>query len=289
MTKEYVLVSFDCPKCSKEVVETTSVLVGDAVVRCKSCAAVFPVHIKQTESDRLASIAESPQVSVSVCHVQLEDDDEDDDEWLAYDPPEDPYSIFNDAYHRLGDIIGEYGEGRGSTLPHSAYVINRMVFASAIGAMEAFLGDMLIRNAMSEEVVLKRLLTGEHELKDMSVRLQDAHENPNIVKDKVRKHLAEILYHNLSKVSALYQVAFKVKIFADAELRARLQRAVVTRHDIVHRNGKTQDGELVTIETSDVFALLEDIKVFVNHTYTSVTNAVVLMGFEDLSLSSGNQ
>jgi len=287
MTKDHTLLSFDCPKCSKKVTETTSVLVGNAVVQCVTCVAVFTVCLEHKQSKRFGYIVEYPEVPVSLCDIQLED--EDDENWLASDPPDDPYTIFNDAYHRLGDIIGEYGEGRSGSLPHSAHVINRMVFASAIAAVEAFLGDLLIRNAMSEEVVLKRLLTEEQDLKDMSVRLQDALRNPNIVKDKTRKHLAEILYHNLAKVSALYLVAFKVKIFPDSELRGRLQRAVLTRHDIVHRNGKTKDGELVNIVTSDVFTVLEDVKTFIDHTYTSVTNAVVIMGFENLSLIDENQ
>lgn len=70
------------------------------------------------------------------------------------------------------------------------------------------------------------------------------------------------------------RTAFEGNIFHDSELRARLQRAVITRHDIVHRNGKTKYGMPVTVETSDVFALLEDIRSFVDHTNASVTNIV---------------
>jgi hypothetical protein len=252
-------------------------------MQCDSCATLFDVNfdIAYRGPDPVATVVGYPQIQVRATDEFFEDEEAED--WLDLSPPDDPFTVLIDAYHRLGDIVTEYGCGGRGALTHSAEVINRMVFSSAIGAMEAFLGDLLIRTSMSEGVVLERLLTEENELKKMSIRLIEIHRNPNIVAEKAQAYLAGLLYHNLAKISRLYSLALKINIFPSAEIRARLQRAVITRHDIVHRNGKALSGEIIVLETDVVLSLLDDVKIFAEHVHKEVSSAVTIMGFEVLS------
>jgi hypothetical protein len=81
---------------------------------------------------------------------------------------------------------------------------------------------------------------------------------------KVREYLRSILYHNLQKVDFLYKTALQTPILNLAQDRAELLKAVILRHDCVHRNGFDKDGNELTIFTKQfVQATADLIKGFV--------------------------
>jgi hypothetical protein len=67
-------------------------------------------------------------------------------------------------------------------------------------------------------------------------------------------------YHNLIKVKEIYQSTFKIA-FPDIEF---LINYVKVRHDLVHRNGKTKQGEEVNIDKEVVSDLIEKTSIFVD-------------------------
>ncbi|MEG3899842.1 MULTISPECIES: hypothetical protein [unclassified Microcoleus] len=52
------------------------------------------------------------------------------------------------------------------------------------------------------------------------------------------KDMLEVIYHNLPKVSKMYEATLGLLFPSISEL----QKDISVRHDIVHRNGKTQEG-----------------------------------------------
>jgi hypothetical protein len=127
---------------------------------------------------------------------------------------------------------------------------------------------------LSHDFVLKRLLETKDFVEE-KVTLLTVYINPSIVTQKVHHHLTEkTLYHKLEKVHPLYKAAFKVSIFTDLELRARLEKAIKTRHDIVHRNGRNLEGESLELEKTAVDALLGDVLTFARSTNELVTQAI---------------
>ena len=71
--------------------------------------------------------------------------------------------------------------------------------------------------------------------------------------------MLEIIYHNLDKVQNMYVATFEIT-FPDI---AELSKLVVTRHDLVHRNGKTKEGEEVIVDKDVVNDLIAKISKFV--------------------------
>jgi len=75
-----------------------------------------------------------------------------------------------------------------------------------------------------------------------------------------------ILYHNLAKVDVLYNIAFGVRILNLASDKPTLFKAVMLRHDCVHRNGFDKNGNELKVFTK---AFVQDaadlIKVFVEN------------------------
>jgi hypothetical protein len=96
------------------------------------------------------------------------------EDWVDLDIPDDPHSVFMDSYHQSGSILADNGGEDGSSL------INRMVFAQHVTALEAYLGDTLL-NAIGEKTEpMMRLLTADKELNAEKFTLADIASNPDI-------------------------------------------------------------------------------------------------------------
>ena len=80
------------------------------------------------------------------------------------------------------------------------------------------------------------MLRSEQELSKLKFSLSEFNSDPNFVEKTIKSHLRSIIYHNLSKVRALYKIVFQIDLFglvskAEVDL---LHKAVDLRHDCVH-------------------------------------------------------
>jgi len=165
------------------------------------------------------------------------------DEWVDYSVPDDPFTIFMSSYHHTGDLLADHGGDSGG------HLVNRMIFSHQITAMEAYLADRLINEIESDSHAFERLLANDEDLVKEKITLAEISKDAALVGRRVREHLRSIQYHNLAKVDALYNIALGIRILNLASDKASLFRAVVLRHDCVHRNGFDKDGNELKIFT----------------------------------------
>lgn len=165
------------------------------------------------------------------------------DEWLDYAAPDDPFSIFMDSYNHTGDLLADHGQD------HGGFLLNRMIFSHQITALEAYLGDTLINAVMSDTGAIQRLIERNDDLMKERFSLVEISKEPALVERKVREYLRSILYHNLSKVDVLYDIALGIRILNESKDKASMFKAVTLRHDCVHRNGFNKDGEQLDVFT----------------------------------------
>lgn len=184
----------------------------------------------------------------------------DPEEWLDYDVPANPFTIFMESYHHTGDLLAEIGKDDGRDL------VNRLIFSHQVTALEAYLGDTLLNVVASDENAMQRLIVGDDELSKQKFTLAVIREEPELVERKVREHLRTVLYHNLAKVDALYSIALGIRILSLTDKKDELFRSVMLRHDCVHRNGFGKDGlELSTFTREFVRETAEMIKSLVEN------------------------
>ncbi len=89
------------------------------------------------------------------------------DQCLDYSLPNSPFTIFMDSYHHTGDLFEDHGRDEG------AHLLNRMVFSHQITALEAHLGDTLMKEVMSDAAARQRLIEQDDDLaKDKSPSLR---------------------------------------------------------------------------------------------------------------------
>lgn len=180
-------------------------------------------------------------------HVLIADFDygleqEDDSEpWADYEAPEDPYTVFMASYHHTGDLLAEHGGYSG------AHLLNRMVFSHQITALEAYLGDALINAVKADPSAGRRLIEQDKDLAAEKITLAEIANEPGLVDRKVREYLRSVLYHNLSRVDVLYNIALQFRMVGKMRDKKALFEAVSLRHDCVHRNGFDKDGNQLTL------------------------------------------
>ncbi len=192
----------------------------------------------------------------------LERSEPEPDEWLDYTVPDDPFTIFMDSYHHTGDLLADHGKDNGG------HLLNRMVFSHQVTALEAYLGDTLLKEVMADTGAMQRLIDQDDDLAKEKFTLAEISKEAGLVERKVREHLRSILYHNLAKVDVLYNIALGVRILTLAGDKKSLFKAVLLRHDCVHRNGFDKDGNELKVftkafvqNTADLInAFVEDIE-----------------------------
>lgn len=187
------------------------------------------------------------------------------DDWLNYAAPENPYRIFMHSYHQTGDLLADHGR------PHGNFLLNRMVFSHQVTALEAYLGDTLIKEVMGDDDALQRLLATADELVHTKLTLAEVFKSPDLVHTTVRMYLRDVLYHNLGKVNVLYKIALGFHIIELTKDKSSLYKAISLRHDCVHRNGFDKDGNELKVFTKEFVQGTADlVKEFVDNIEKSV-------------------
>lgn len=188
----------------------------------------------------------------------LEKGEPEPDEWVYYPVPDDPFTIFMSSYHHTGDLLADHGRDSG------VHLLNRMVYSQQITAMEAYLADRLINEIDADMGAFQRLLDADEDLSKEKFTLAEILRDSTLVQRKVSEHLRSIQYHNLAKVDVLYNLALGIRILNLAQDKQGLFKAVMLRHDCVHRNGFDKNGNELKIFTKKVVQDTADlVKTFV--------------------------
>lgn len=165
------------------------------------------------------------------------------DVWADYDLPDNPFVIFMDSYRHTGDLLADHGSENG------AHLVNRMIFSHQVTALEAYLGDTLTKAVLADRATMARLMTNDAELSKERFSLAEISSDPGLVEARIREYLRSILYHNLAKVDFLYGTALGIRILGLVSDKALLFKAIMQRHDCVHRNGLDKNGRRLDVFT----------------------------------------
>lgn len=145
--------------------------------------------------------------------------------------------------------------------PELLIVLKRQLYITAIGALETFLSETFINVTNENSDYFRNFVETYPNFKERKFQLNEIYGEYDKLQDTAKKEMLEVIYHNLAKVRNMYVSTFKIE-FPDI---SELSKAVNTRHDLVHRNGKTKDGADVTVNKEIVTELLNQISIFVEH------------------------
>ncbi len=136
--------------------------------------------------------------------------------------------------------------------------LKRQLYSGAITCLEDFLSQTLIKAVLSNEKFFKNFVRTFPGINARKFSLSEIFEKQQGLKDIVKKELLDIMYHNLPKVKPIYKNTLGIE-FPDI---ADLIKIVLTRHDMVHRNGKSKDGAIIEINKDIVDDVINKVEAF---------------------------
>ena len=159
-------IQFVCPKCKVKVrTEIESPIPnwrdhglrakGRSQATCPNCASEFSGHVINSAGSCDVMLDEYPDLKVDAGRARVRPSE--DDDWADYDVPHDPKEVFLESNHHANRLLQELGGG-------GAHLVNRMIFAHHITALETYLGDTLIRRATEDNKAMARLLSSDQDL-----------------------------------------------------------------------------------------------------------------------------
>jgi hypothetical protein len=143
-------------------------------------------------------------------------------------------------------------------------ILNRLLYANVVAIMETFLSDA-ITNLVQNNLSLKRkLIERVPGFSDAKIAKAEIFAWFERMDKEVADYLqSNVTYHNIFTVEKLYRSVLDVKFPSPDEL-ADLSRIIKTRHDIVHRNGKTIEGKEIALSVNDVKFAIKIVKDFIS-------------------------
>lgn len=139
--------------------------------------------------------------------------------------------------------------------------IRKLVFSGGITCLEDYLSSTLIKEVIQDEVFFRNFVKTYKRINNRKFELGNIYDQLDNLYDVVKKELLDVIYHDLPRVRGMYKDSLGV-IFPSIE---NLMKNIQTRHDIVHRNGKTKDGEFILLKKEDIESHLNEIQKFVNN------------------------
>ncbi len=145
-------------------------------------------------------------------------------------------------------------------------ILLRQIFITIIGSLETFLSDLFISKILSSEVHLENFVSNHPELRKQKISVSEIYNVSRNIKEHAKTILANTIFHKLPVVKEMYEHTFEIE-FPDI---SEIQKFVLIRHDLVHRNGKTVEGNLVNVTDKLVNDLREKAEGFVNEVVRSL-------------------
>lgn len=179
------------------------------------------------------------------------------------------YKIFENSLIELTDI----------KLDESTPVLQRMIFASVVTAMEAYLSDTLEKNVLNRHAIKRRFVESYNSFANRKIHANTVFGFMDSLDREIKQEIEKISFHNIEVVTGLYKNVLLCSFPKDKI--AQLSNSIETRHDIVHRNGHRKVGrEMVCISKEDVQELIKLVSDVVGHIDKQILDGLLDNGGE---------
>lgn len=88
--------------------------------------------------------------------------------------------------------------------------------------------------------------------KEKKIPISDIFKELDILSYYIQDKLSNTIYHNISNLKGIFENVFEIDINLSP-----LDRYVLTRHDVIHRDGKTTEGQLNYIDKNTLSHLMD--------------------------------
>ena len=139
----------------------------------------------------------------------------------------------------------------------------KLLYVNIITSMEVFFSDTFLNTVLNNDNLFKSFIQTTPEFGKRQVPLNEIYTRLSQIKKEAKVYLLDVIYHNISVVSNMYKDTFGIQFPRDNI--GLIYKAIETRHDIVHRNGKNKSGDLVELENDKIERLIQIMTEFVEN------------------------
>jgi hypothetical protein len=134
-------------------------------------------------------------------------------------------------------------------------VVIPLAYAAAIGSLEAHLYEIASNSIKDHPSFARNLISSGVLFKDVTIPLRAIYGMYENLNKKILGHFQGMVWHRWHDVEEIFKNGMNIKI----DLASKLESHTLKRHDITHRDGKSKDGEIVSISEIDLINLIETI------------------------------
>lgn len=129
----------------------------------------------------------------------------------------------------------------------------RLLYVNVITALEAYLSDFFSSAITRHDELRRKFVETNPEFKEKKVSVSEIFTVWEGMHEMVNKYLVDFSWHDFRRVIPMFKSTLGVLLNDDMD---GLFKAVLVRHDLVHRNGKKKDGGEHHLQTEDVEKLI---------------------------------
>ncbi|WP_163836845.1 HEPN domain-containing protein [Spartinivicinus ruber] len=148
----------------------------------------------------------------------------------------------------------------------SKELLLKMAYVNLVTSLEAYLFEVFTSKVENDEYYFRRFIESYKPYKTEKISLSIIFEKQEKLKNKVKQDLSRILWHNIPMVQALFKEVLEIEF---KEKAGPLKEAMHIRHDLVHRNGKDKEGNIINLTINQINDLMDQILTLVEHIHNS--------------------
>jgi hypothetical protein len=180
------------------------------------------------------------------------DDYYDDRFDLDVDTPNEPLSRLRDRIRQAQQMLTLTGS------PQARNLAEMLVFSNALGVLESFLWETAEFWFKHDDAALQDIVTKLQVFSDAPMKLGEIFARHSKLREHVLGYLQNLVWHRWDSVLPIFQRGLGVRLPSVKPF----EPALLKRHDIVHRCGRTKAGEPVTVTLTEIGMLFQEIEKF---------------------------
>ncbi|EKP0260058.1 hypothetical protein JFQ93_001304 [Aeromonas sobria] len=183
---------------------------------------------------------------VSLAPWELEDPEGDELEWEVYHSHQ--MDMFNKQVAEIPKIIQMNITG------NTQFSLLVMLHAHVVSALEHFLSTTFIHHVTNSDKLTRKLIETDPAFGNRKFTVNEIYAQHSNIKSTVAEYLKSIIFHDIRKVKPMYLEVLKYD-FGDVSW---LFKAIIVRHDCVHRAGYCKEGRPVTLSIESINELVRN-------------------------------
>lgn len=134
-----------------------------------------------------------------------------------------------------------------------------MLYSNTITALETYLCDRFVALVQNNDKHLRNFVQSFHGFKNEKFSINEVFIKYDEIKNKSNNAMKDVLYHDLPKISGMYRDTFEIKF----PIFSEVFKSIKIRHDLVHRSGKTKEGDFHKLDKDSIIEVTKECSNFV--------------------------